>query len=435
VSSSPAGRLNDDPVVVVGGGVIGLCIAYYLAEAGLPVELVERRTVGSGVSGGNAGWVCLSHSTPVPAPGVIRYALRSLGRPDSPLYLRPAPNLAFAQWLWGFWRASRPEAFRRGYLALAELNRPSFELYAGLVESGLDVGISRPGMVHAFLSAASARRHLAVQRMMAPGRYDVPDDVLLASDAQALDPALATGVQAGYLVPGEGVVDPGRLVRGLREVLAAAQVRVHENAEVTGFRQVGDSVHAVVTSTGEVACRAVVVAAGMASTRLLGLLGHGLPMQAGKGYSFSVALDPAPRHALYLGDRSVAVSPMGDTTRIAGTMELSGVNNRLDWRRIVAIARASRHYLGPWFNDPDDLIAAIRDPWVGGRPLLPDGLPLIDRLPARDNAYVATGHGMLGVTLAAATGKALAGFVSRGRRPEVLAPFGFDRLRPRSSRP
>ena len=140
-------------------------------------------------------------------------------------------------------------------------------------------------------------------------------------------------------------------------------------------------------------------------------------------------LDPAPRHTLYFGERRAVASPIGTTTRIGGTMELSGNNNRLDWRRIVAVALASRHYLGRWFDDPDDLVSLIRDPWVGGRPFLPDGLPVIDRLPGLENAFAATGHGMLGVTLGPATGHRLAEYIRTGHRPEVLAPFGFDRLR------
>ncbi|MEJ3747807.1 FAD-dependent oxidoreductase [Actinomycetes bacterium KLBMP 9797] len=118
-------------------------------------------------------------------------------------------------------------------------------------------------------------------------------------------------------------------------------------------------------------------------------------------------------------------APRGAATRLAGTMELSGDNRRLNWRRVAAIARASRRYLGRWFDDEDDLPQLIRDPWVGGRPLLPDGLPVVDRLPRHDNVYVATGHGMLGVTLGPATGRALADFLLSGHRPDVLAPFAF----------
>ncbi|MGW1022345.1 NAD(P)/FAD-dependent oxidoreductase [Streptomyces sp. NPDC002577] len=421
--------LGSGPVVVVGGGVVGLCTAYYLAASGVSVEVVERRAVGSGASRGNAGWVCLSHSTPVPAPGVIRYALRSLGRPDSPLYLRPLPDPAFVRWLWRFWRSSTPSAFRRGYAAIAELNRGTFELFDGLHEAGIATTLHRPGMVHAFLSPAEARHHLALQREMADGRYELPDDVTTGPGAHRLDAALSPGIRAAYLVRGEGVVDPEAFARALGEALTASGVKIHENAEATGFRTHGDRVTALRTAQGDIPCSAVVIAAGMRSPHLLYDLGHRLPLQAGKGYSFSVDLDPAPGHTLYFGERRAVASPIGGTTRIAGTMELSGNNNRLDWRRIVAVARASRHYLGHWFDDPDDLVTLIRDPWVGGRPFLPDGLPLIDRVPGHTNAYAATGHGMLGVTLGPVTGRGLADYILTGRRPDGLAPFRFDRLR------
>ncbi|MFF5306436.1 NAD(P)/FAD-dependent oxidoreductase [Streptomyces sp. NPDC013161] len=418
---------NGGPVVVVGGGVVGLCTAYYLAEAGLEVEVVERRALGSGASRGNAGWVCLSHSTPVPAPGVVRYALRSLGRPDSPLYLRPLPDPAFVRWLWRFWRSSTPAAFRRGYTAIAELNRTTFDLFDGLRAAGVETSLTRPGMVHAFLSPAEARHHLAVQRQMAHGRYPLPDDVVTGDEARLLDPALSDRVRAAYLVEGEGVVDPEAFARALGEALAASGVKIHENTDATGFRTEGDRVTALRTATGEIPCSAAVIAAGMRSSDLLGSLGHPLPLQAGKGYSFSVDLDPAPRHTLYFGERRAVASPIGPTTRIGGTMELSGNNNRLDWRRIVAVALASRHYLGRWFDDPDDLVSLIRDPWVGGRPFLPDGLPVIDRVPGHDNAFAATGHGMLGVTLGPVTGRHLSDYVRTGRRPDVLTPFRFGR--------
>ncbi|MEU8860315.1 NAD(P)/FAD-dependent oxidoreductase [Streptomyces umbrinus] len=427
-AAGTTGPVGDHPVVVVGGGVVGLCTAYYLAVAGVPVEVVERRGLGSGVSRGNAGWVCLSHSTPVPAPGVVRYALRSLGRPDSPLYLRPLPDPAFVRWLWRFWRSSTPAAFRRGYAAIAELNQDTFDLFDGLREAGVDTTLTRPGMVHAFLSATEARHHLAVQREMADGRYPMPDDVTTGPGARLLDDALSSRVRAAYLVEGEGVVDPEAFARALGEALAGLGVKVHENAEATGFRSSGGRVTALRTAQGEIPCSAVVVAAGMRSPGLLRALGSPLPLQAGKGYSFSVDLDPAPRHTLYFGERKAVASPIGGTTRIGGTMELSGNNNRLDWRRIVAVALASRHYLGRWFDDPDDLVSLIRDPWVGGRPFLPDGLPVIDRVPGSENAFAATGHGMLGVTLGPVTGHRLAEYIRTGRKPEALAPFRFDRL-------
>jgi glycine/D-amino acid oxidase-like deaminating enzyme len=417
------GIAGDAPVIVVGGGVVGLCVAHYLAAAGVAVEVVERAAVGSGASWGSAGWVCRSHSAPIAAPGVTAFVLRSLGRRDAPLYVRPALDPALARWALRFWRSSRRARFRRGYAALVELNRPTLELFDGLREAGVDTTLRTPGLVHAFLSVDEARHHLELQRTMAGDAYQVPDGVTTGDGARSLDAALGPRVAAAYRVAGEGVVDPDRLVRSL-----AAPLHVHEGLAVTGVRHSGGRVTAVRTAQGERPCSAVVVAAGTWSKGLLRELGHRLPLQAGKGYSFSVRLDAAPRHPLYLGDRRVVASPMNGSVRIAGTMELSGNNRRLDWRRLVAVAAASRHYLGDWYEHPDDLIGLIRDPWVGGRPLLPDSLPAIDRLPGQSNAFVATGHGMLGITLAPATGRALSEYMLSGRRPTVLEPFRADRF-------
>jgi glycine/D-amino acid oxidase-like deaminating enzyme len=419
---------GDDPVVVVGGGAVGLCLAHYLVAAGVSVEVVERAGIGSGASWGNAGWVCRSHSAPIAAPGVTSYVLRSLCRPDSPLYLRPSLDPALALWALRFWRSCRAAPFRRGCAALAELNRSTFELFDGLRDAGVETTLRTPGLVHAFLSVDAARHHLALQRATAGGGYDVPDDVTTGDAVRTLDAALGRGVAAAYRVAGEGLVDPDRLVGSLAASLVNAGARVHEDRAVTGLHRSNGRVIGVRTTRGDLRCSAVAVAAGTWSAPLLRPLGHRLPLQAGKGYSFSVKLGSAPRHPLYLGDKRIVASPMNGTVRIAGTMELSGNNRRLDWRRIVAIAAASRHYLGDWYEVPDDLIGLIRDPWVGGRPLLPDSLPVIDRLPGPGNVFVTTGHGMLGITLAAASGRALSDYMLTGRRPAVLAPFRFDRF-------
>lgn len=421
---SGGGIAGDDPVIVAGGGVVGLCVAHYLAAAGVPVEVLERAAVGSGASWGNAGWVCRSHSAPIAAPRATSYALRSLARPAAPLWVRPRLDPALARWAVRFWRASRRSRFRRGYEALVALNRPTLELFEGLRSGGIDTTLRTPGLVHAFLSLDEARRHLELQRVMASrSAYDVPDELTTGDGVRTLEPSLGPRVAAAYKVAGEGVVDPDRLVRSL-----AASVNVREGVAMTGVQRSGERVRAVLTSEGEQRCSALVVAAGTWSEGLLRKLGHRLPLQAGKGYSFSVRLDSPPRHPLYLGDRRVVASPMNGSVRIAGTMELSGNNRRLDWRRLVAVAAASRDYLGDWYEHPDDLIGLIRDPWVGGRPLLPDSLPAIDRVPGHTNAFVTTGHGMLGITLAPASGRALCDFMLTGRRPEVLGPFRADRF-------
>jgi len=418
------------PVVVIGGGAIGLCVAFHLRRRGVRVHVVDRGPVGGGSSRGNAGWVCLSHSAPVPAPGVTWYAARSIGRPDSPLYLRPQPTLAFLRWLVMFQRACARTSFDQGYEAVGRFARATFDRFAELTDADVVTTLTRPGLLHTFVSADEARKVLATQRTMAGTGYEVPGGLLSRAELADLDPAVGGKVTVGYLVPGEGVLDPTAFVDSLALRLRKEGAVISEHATVRGFLPRNGHVDAVQTAEGDIECSAVVVAAGMWSAELLRSLEPRLrlPLQAGKGYSFSVKLDPAPTHPMYLGDKHVAVSPIGGTTRIAGTMELSGNNRRLDWRRIVAIARASRDYLGHWYDSPDELMGLIHEPWVGGRPMLPDGLPVLDRVPASRNAYVATGHGMLGITLAPVTGSAMAEYVTEGRRPAGLELFRADRF-------
>lgn len=419
---------NDAPVVVVGGGAVGLCTAFHLRRQGVPVHVVDRGPLGGGSSAGNAGWVCLSHSAPMPAPGVTGYAARSIGRPGSPLYLRPRPSPAFLRWLVLFQRSCARTTFDHGYAAVAGLARATFDRFAELSDAGIATTLVRPGLIHAFASPEEARRALRVQRAMASTGYTVPGDVLTGAEAARLDPALRGEIAAAYLVPREGVVDPAAFVAAIADHLRGQGVAITEHTAVRGFHRRAGRVVALRTAEGDLDCSAVVVAAGTWSADLLDRLGVRLPLQAGKGYSFSVGLDPAPAHPMYLGSRRIAISPMRGTTRIAGTMELSGNNRWLDWRRIVAIADASRDYLGRWYENADDLMGLIRDPWVGGRPMLPDGLPVLDRVPGSPNAYVATGHGTLGITLAPVSGKAMSDYVVTGRRPTELAPFRADRF-------
>ena len=420
--------MSEATTVVVGGGVIGLACAYELAAEGRPVHVVERAPLGRGASTGNAGWVTLSQCFPVPSPGSVREALRSAGRPDSPIYVRPAWSSQLVRWLWQFRRYSTRSAFEHGTRALGAFAEHSFELYDVWQKNGVRTSLSRPGLVHAFLDGREAARSLRLQSDTAHGRYDVPGRTLSAAEARRLEPALTAGVAAAYLVPDEGLVDPRALVASLAGQIGALGGTVTDRASATGLVVERGRVRAVVVNGEEVPCGDVVIAGGSWSADLLATVGVPVLLQAGKGYSFSVALPTPPRHPILLADKHVAVSPLGETTRIAGTMEFSGNNLRLDWRRIEAIARASRRYLGDWFTTTDELVGLIADPWVGGRPMLPDGLPLVDRVPGLDNAYVATGHGMLGVTLAPATAAALAGFLGTGVRPGVLEPFGFARL-------
>ncbi len=413
--------------VVIGGGIIGLACAYELASAGHHVQVVDRASVGKGSSSGNAGWVTMSHCYPVPSPGSVRAALRSAGRADAPLYVRPSVSPRLLRWLYEFQKYCRPAAFARGASALSALAEPTEKLFDNWRGDGVDTTLTRPGLVHAFLDEREAERTLALQRSLANGLYRVPDAPLAGTAIQRLEPSLSDRVRAAYVIEDEGLVNPSQLISSLVARLSSLGVGISQRSDASEFRVENGRVRAVAVNGDRIDCDNVVIAAGTWSADVLAKLGVRLRLQAGKGYSFAVDLAVPPTHPLYLGEKHVAVSPIAGSTRISGTMEFSGNNRRLDWRRIQAIAHGSREYLGPWFDTSDDLMGLIESPWVGGRPMLPDGLPLIDRLPDIANAYVATGHGMLGVTLAPTTASALGEFIDTGQRPAVLAPFGFAR--------
>ena len=422
-------------IAVVGGGVIGLSVAYYLSRAGAEVALYERGALGQGCTWGSAGWICPSEGAPVIGPQAIRQAVASVGRPASPLYLRPALEPGLYRWLLQAVRYCNSAAAARGLRAVAELSRATFGLYDELERAGLDAGVTSRGLLHVFGRAQPAARSLAGASVMRRYGYTVPDDLLTGSELRSLEPALSGRAQAGYLIGRERYVEPARLTAGLAGLARKAGAGIWERAEVTGLERAGQRVRAVVTGGGSwpvtrvVPVSSVVLAGGASSAMLLRPLGVRLPLTAGKGYSFLRRLRTRPSRPIHFGDIKVAVTPLPRGLRVAGTMELSGNNEILRRSRARAIARGAAPYFDGW----DDLEGrhgadGLEELWVGRRPLTPDGLPILDRVEPFENLFVATGHSMLGITLGPASGKSVAGFVLSGRRPELLEPFQLRRF-------
>jgi D-amino-acid dehydrogenase len=410
-------------VVIVGGGVIGLCAAYSLRQRGADVTVLEGNRTGSGASWGNAGWIVPSLSGPVPAPGLTSYTLRSIGKPDSPVYLRPRFDPALPGWMWRFWRKCNAGSHDRGLHATARLAARTFDLYDGLAADGVQFRMWRDGLLFAFRTESAADAELNYLRAMEPFGYKIPETILVGSDLRAVEPALGSGSVAGLMIGEERHVDPGSLTAGLTARLRELGVNVLEGAEVTSFASLAGRVTAVQTTAGRFSADTFLLAAGAWTTPLVRQLGVRIPMQAGKGYSFSIKPKVAPTRPLYLGEAKVGVSPMGDRVRLAGTMELSGLNLRIDQRRVDAIATGARRYLAEWPDQP------VEDVWTGMRPLPADGLPIIGPLPGYDNVVVSTGHAMLGITLGPASAELVADLILDRRTPTELEPFALTRFR------
>jgi D-amino-acid dehydrogenase len=406
--------------VIVGAGVIGLCAARELRKRGWEVTVLDGRRPGAGASHGNAGWVVPSLSGPVPAPGLIGTSLRWMLRPDSPLYVRPRPDPGFLRWLFAFWRHCTRRAFAEGLAATATLNRRTFALFDELEREGLEFEQRRDGLLHAYVSPAALEHDLRGLEPLRPLLGYAAPAILDGAALRAREPALSERISGGFLLESERHLRPDRLVAALVADLTARGVEIRSGTPVVGFVRHAGGVAGVETAGGVVPAEAVAIAAGAWSGRVAKLAGARVPIEAGKGYSLDYEPPPCSIGTpLYLHEARVAVTPFAGSVRLAGTMELSGLNETIRPGRVAAIARAAADCLRDW---PADASRATTV-WTGMRPMTPDGLPVIGLLPGYGNLAIAGGHAMLGVTLAPATGEALAELLTTGRAPAVLAPF------------
>ena len=408
-------------VAVVGAGAVGLCTAWSLRRRGHDVVVLDGAPASAGASWGNAGWVVPTLSSPVPAPGVPWYGVRSLVTPGAPFRMRPSFGLL--PWLVAFARNCTAAAHSGGTEATLALALDAPGSFRDLVESGVDCPVRTQGIHFVGTTRAAVEKELTLLRDLSEHGYDVPDRIDDGDTTRSADAALSDEVVAGFHLGGDQHLDPRQLLAGLECRLAAREVAVLRDRWVVGFARRGSAVTSVETSRSSEPVDAVVIAAGARSAPLCRKLGYRLPLQAGKGYSFSVALPRQPRRPLYLLEAKVAVTEMAGRTRFAGMMELTGADTRLQPRRLAALERHARRYLRDW--------APPQDAWAGLRPMVPDGLPVIGAIPGTDNAFLATGHAMLGITLAPVTAKAIADLLDGTDDPRLVpfTPARFSRRR------
>jgi D-amino-acid dehydrogenase len=408
-------------VAVVGAGVVGLACAWELRRHGASVVVLERGSVGGGASRGNTGWVCPSFTYPLPAPGMVREGLRQLVTGGEAFVLRPRLDPGFVRWLWSFRRSCSQERFDEGVRALLALNGRTLALFDTYRDEGVAFEMHTAGLVVAARTRAGLDTYRAIFRRLRELGYEGGSIDELDGDAlAALEPALdADGVVAGLHAKVDRFVRPEQLTAGLAESLRAQGAEVREGCELTGLARRNGAVVLETTAGEEVADR-VVVAAGLPTAPLLRRLGVQVPLMPARGYSVTVTgRGEPPRHALYLAEAKLGLSPFAGEVRIAGVFELGARDATAPPNAGSRLLAAARPYLGGWQPDADGPVEA----WAGLRPATPDGLPLIGALPGFDGVYLATGHGMLGITLAPATAALLAPLVLHGRAAPELAPF------------
>jgi D-amino-acid dehydrogenase len=408
-------------VAVVGAGVVGLACAWELRRRGADVVVVERAGVGAGVSRGNTGWVSPSFTYPLPAPGMVREGLRQLLTGGEAFVLRPSLDPAFVRWLWSFRRSCSQGRFDSGVRALLALNRRTLELFDAYREAGVAFEMHSAGLVVAARTPGGLDLYRRIfRRLRELGYQGGAIDELDAASLTALEPALdRERVAAGLHARVDRFVRPEQLTAGLAQRLEGDGAEIRQGCELRALeRRHGQWI--LETSADALSAQRVVVAAGLPTAPLLRRLGVRVPLMGARGYSVTIAgRGTPPRHALYLAEAKLGLSPFDGGVRVAGVFELGARTTDVAPGAGERLLAAARPYLDRWQPDTDGGAEA----WAGLRPATPDGLPLIGALPGLDGVYLATGHGMLGVTLAPATADLLAPLVLEGRAAPELAPF------------
>ena len=418
-------RSTDQHTIIVGGGVIGVCCAYYLAKRGARVTVLERDLVGRAASFGNAGSITPDHP-PINKPGRVRQALKSLLHPLSPLYVAPRPDPALARWLWMFSRTCTERHLEEAMTAMAPLGRTSRCLFDELVETEkLKCYFRRDGYYEFYLTERgweSAQKEAAMV-----SRFGFHPEVMAGGALREREPALNDHVVGGVFHPEAASVNPYQFVLEMAQRAEGYGAKFLTGSEAAGLRTAGSQVWGVETRSGEVIdSSAVVLAGGAYSVPLLRKLGVHFPLQPAKGYHRDCT--PATTglellgHACVLGENMVFCTPMDGFVRFAGTLEFSGVNHEIRRPRLEQITKACARYLNTAAS------AVIRSEWCGLRPCLPDGLPAIGPLSRFPGLFVATGHSMMGLTMGPVTGKLVAECVLDGSPTLDISAFRPDRF-------
>ncbi|MFG4004954.1 NAD(P)/FAD-dependent oxidoreductase [Flavobacterium aquidurense] len=395
-------------VSIIGGGIIGLCSAYYLAKEGYEVTIFDQSAMDDGCSYGNAGMIVPSHIIPLAQPGMIAQGMKWMFNSQSPFYVKPRLDADLIKWGLQFYKHANAKHVEKAMPALRDLSLLSKELYQDFAKENNSFFYEEKGLLMLY------KTEKVGHEMFLEGReaekLGLKVDYLSAADVSKLEKGTKTDVLGAVHYKSDAHLYPQKFLQFIKKELEHLKVAIHSATTVQDFVFDHNKITKIITDKGTFDTDEVILAAGSWSPSLAKKLGISISILPGKGYSFTLKdKSHKPSIPSILCEGKVAVTPMNNDIRFGGTMEITHTGDtKINKNRLQGIVNS----INDFYPELEIGMPEEKETWFGFRPCTPSGMPIITRSKKVVNLTFATGHAMMGLSLAPATGKIITEIIS-----------------------
>ena len=409
-------------IIIIGGGIIGLCSAYYLQKEGHQVTVIDQSDFSNGASYVNAGYITPSHIISLAAPGIITKGIKWMLNSASPFYVKPRFDLDFFKWAIAFKKSATATKVASSIPVLKEMNLISRTLFEEMHASkDFDFFYEHKGLMMFYKTDKAGEEEWNVGKKAIDLGLKVEN--LSKEEVQKIEKKVDLNIKGAVYYHSDAHMTPNEFMPQLKSFLLKNGVSFIENQAIDELLILGDKISAIKTKNQEFKADEFVIAAGSWTPELVKKLGISIPIQAGKGYRINVERPTNISIPAILMEAKVAVTPMNGFTRFAGTMEIGGINHTINPVRVNAIVNAAENYYNNLKINEEEKVTAQ----CGLRPCSPDGLPFIGKISSIKNATIASGHAMMGWSLGPVTGKLVSEILDNKKTSLDIQPFSVER--------